>query len=160
MNWFFKWLLTPVLFWQMPDQRFVKIEIQYLVWCVACFFAVLRVAHSIENGYPETFGGMLLSFVFYLPFLFMVFLVIRAWIYPSIHTLFDIPKKWWISRLSLSYKKWHPLSVKEFELQEELKERFVRVYDEEFGKGRMHWLHKLQFVILIASFFLGYLLGK
>lgn len=160
MNLFFKWLLTPVLFWQMKDKRFVKIEIQYIAWSVACFFMTYRVAQSIDDGYPNTFWGVLVSLLYFFPFELMVFLVLRSSARPSYHSLLDLPRSWWISKLSLAAKWWFPLTTKEFTHQQELQERFIEVYGVPFGKGRMHWIHKIQFVILIGGFFLGYLLGK
>lgn len=155
----FQTLLTPVLF-RTINQKFIKIEIQFIAWSIACFFMAYRSGETVEAGFPDTFGEVMRTLVFAIPFAFMVFLVIRAWIKPSFYTLFDIPKEWWITRLNLSQQRWFTMTPKEVVLQDQLYKRFEDTYKIAYKDIKPHWLHIVQIAILFFFALLGFFLGK
>jgi len=155
----FQTLLTPVI-WKVINGKGISIEIQYVSWSVACFFLAIYSGGTVTNGFPETFWQWVKVLPLFLPFFFMLFLVIRAQINPSFYQLSDIPKEWKITKLNLSRQLWFKMSSEDVAEREELEDWFYNKYGMYYREMKSHWIYRMQWIILIGLSLLGFYIGK
>ena len=155
----FQTLLTPV-FWKVVNDKGIRIEIQYISWSIACFFLAMYSGGTVTDGFPETFGAWVKVLPYFLPFFFMVFLVIRAQLYPSFFQLSDLPDEWKITKLTLAQQWWFKMSAEDVADREELETWFYNKYGMYYRNMKSHWIYKMQWVILIGLSYLGFDIGK
>tara|TARA_B100000953_G_scaffold290249_1_gene275082 strand:- start:1720 stop:2094 length:375 start_codon:yes stop_codon:yes gene_type:complete len=121
-----------------------------------------RSGETVEAGYPDSFPEVLRTLLSAAPFLFMVFIVVRARYFPSIHSLFDVPEKWPITRLNLSMQNWFSMNMtlRESRLQRELLIWFEKKYGVKYREIKPHWIHLAQVAILIVPSLIGFLIAR